>query len=39
MSAATERSGCRKLLAEDLNPDQRYHGIVVVNPFYAACSV
>ena len=31
--AAAERSGCRKLLSEDLNPDQRYHGIVVVNPF------
>ena len=31
--AAAERSGCRKLLSEDLNADQRYHGIVVVNPF------
>ena len=31
--AAAERSGCRKLLSEDLNPDQGYHGIVVVNPF------
>ena len=31
--AAAERSGCRKLLSEDLNPDQRYHGIVVENPF------
>ena len=33
MSVATERSGCRTLLSEDLNPDQRFHGIVVVNPF------
>ena len=39
MSDATERSGCRKLLSEDLNLDRRCHGIVVVNPFYAACSV
>ena len=31
--AAAERSDCRKLLSEDLNSDQRYHGIVVVNPF------
>ena len=31
--AAAERSGCKKLLTEDLNPGQRYHGIVVVNPF------
>ena len=31
--AAAERSGCRKLLSEDLNSDQLYHGIVVVDPF------
>ena len=31
--AAAERSGCRKLLSEDLNPDQRYNGVVVENPF------
>ena len=34
--AAAERSGCRKLLSEDLNPDQHYHGIAVVNPFVKA---
>ena len=33
--AAAERSDCGKLLSEDLNSDQRYHGIVVVNPFVA----
>ena len=31
--AAAEHSGCRKLLSEDLNSDQLYHGIVVVDPF------
>lgn len=31
--AAAERAGCRKLLSEALNPDRRYHGIVVENPF------
>ena len=31
--AAAERSGCKTLVSEDLNPDQRYNGIVVVNPF------
>ena len=31
--AAAERSDCGKLLSEDLKSDQRYHGIVVVNPF------
>ena len=29
--AAAERSGSKTLLSEDLNPDQRYSGIVVVN--------
>ena len=33
--AAAERSDCGKLLSKDLNSDQRYHGIVVVNPFGA----
>ena len=33
--AAAERSNCAEVLTEYLNPDQRYHGIVVVNPFAA----
>ena len=31
--AAAERTGCRKLLSEDLNNGQEYNGIVVENPF------
>jgi len=37
--AAAERSGCRKLLSEDLNPDQRYSGVVVENPFVMVSEV
>ena len=31
--AAAERAGCTRIVSEDLNPWQSYHGIVVVNPF------
>lgn len=31
--AAAERVGCTRILSEDLNPGQSYHGIAVVNPF------
>lgn len=31
--AAAERAGCRRILTEDLNDGQRYHGIAVENPF------
>ncbi len=31
--AAAERVGCARILSEDLNPGQSYHGIVVVDPF------
>ena len=31
--AAAERAGCSRILSEDLNAGQAYHGIVVVNPF------
>ena len=31
--AAAERAGCTRIVSEDLNPGQTYHGIVVVNPF------
>ena len=31
--AAAERAGCTRILSEDLNPGQSYHGIAVVNPF------
>ena len=31
--AAAERAGCTKILSEDMNHGQSYHGIVVVNPF------
>jgi predicted nucleic acid-binding protein len=31
--AAAERAGCKRIWSEDLNPGQRYFGIVVENPF------
>ena len=31
--AAAERTGCHKLVSEDLNDGQEYNGIVVENPF------
>ena len=31
--AAAERAGCVKVLSEDLNAGQEYHGMQVVNPF------
>lgn len=31
--AAAERAGCARIISEDLNPGQSYHGVVVVNPF------
>jgi predicted nucleic acid-binding protein len=31
--AAAERAGCRRILSEDLNSGQEYHGIRVDNPF------
>ena len=33
--AAAERANCGDMLSEDLNAGQRYHGIVVANPFAA----
>ena len=31
--AAAERAGAREIWSEDLNPGQRYGGILAVNPF------
>jgi predicted nucleic acid-binding protein len=31
--AAAERGGCARILSEDLNPGQRYFGVLVANPF------
>ncbi len=31
--AAAERAGCARIISEDLNAGQLYHGVVVVNPF------
>lgn len=31
--AAAEKAGCTRIISEDLNLGQSYHGIVVVNPF------
>ena len=31
--AAAERAGCARIISEDLNPGQLYHGIAVVSPF------
>jgi len=33
IAAAAERGGCRRILSEDLNPGQKYFGVVVENPF------
>ncbi len=31
--AAAERGGCERILSEDLNPGQKYFGVLVANPF------
>jgi predicted nucleic acid-binding protein len=31
--SAAERAGCKRILSEDLNDGQRYHGIFISNPF------
>ena len=31
--AAAERADCQRILSEDLNPGQVYHGVKVENPF------
>ena len=31
--AAAERAGCTRIISEDLNSGQPYHGIAVVDPF------
>jgi predicted nucleic acid-binding protein len=31
--SAAERAGCKRILSEDLNDGQRYHGISISNPF------
>ncbi len=31
--AAAERAQCKRILSEDLNAEQKYHGIEIVNPF------
>jgi predicted nucleic acid-binding protein len=31
--AAAERAGCEKIWSEDLNPQQKYFGVTVANPF------
>ncbi len=31
--AAAERAGCERVWSEDLNPGQKYFGVVVANPF------
>ena len=31
--AAAEQAGCGRIISEDLNAGQSYHGVVVVNPF------
>ena len=31
--SAAERAGCQKILSEDLNAGQTYHGVEVENPF------
>jgi len=32
--AAAERAGCERIWSEDLNPRQKYFGVVVANPFH-----
>ena len=34
--AAAERAGCTRILSEDMNPGQSYHGMLAVNPFAAS---
>ena len=34
--AAAERAACTRILSEDLNDGQSYHGIIVANPFKPA---
>jgi predicted nucleic acid-binding protein len=31
--AAAERAGCERIWSEDLNPGQKYFGVVAANPF------
>jgi predicted nucleic acid-binding protein len=31
--SAAERAGCKRILSEDLNDGQLYHGILIFNPF------
>ncbi len=31
--AAAERAGCTKILSEDMNHGQSYHGVLAFNPF------
>ena len=31
--AAAERAQCKRILSEDLNAGQKYHGIEIINPF------
>jgi len=31
--AAAERAGCARIWSEDLNPGQKYFGVIVENPF------
>ncbi len=31
--ASAERAGCERIWSEDLNPGQRYFGVIVENPF------
>ena len=31
--SAAEKIGCHEIVSEDLNPDQTYRGMAVVNPF------
>ena len=31
--AAAEKAGCTRIVSEDLNSGQSYHGIAVVDPF------
>jgi predicted nucleic acid-binding protein len=32
--AAAERAQCKRILSEDLNSGQIYHGIEIINPFF-----
>ena len=32
--AAAERAGCEKIWSEDLNPGQKYFGVIAANPFH-----